>query len=241
MKIFKYMLTSLIVLNFYSCGGSKDDVDVKSPTDNDNDMPEETINLSPSIPILIYPDNGLVCIDNQLEFSWEASIDNENDPILYNVQISQDSLFNSILMENTTDQLFSDFTLNKGDTFYWRVISLDANERSEPSLAWKFYTEGDGNINQLPFQPELVSPQLNQLISTDLVTLQWNATDDEESGLKFDIYFGSAQNFSLIAEDVNDNIYEVSLESDVRYFWRIISKDNDEGKTYGPIWSFKRE
>mgnify|MGYP001348173367 CR=1 FL=1 len=82
MKIFKYMLTSLIVLNFYSCGGSKDDVDVKSPTDNDNDMPEETINLSPSIPILIYPDNGLVCIDNQLEFSWEASIDNENDPIL---------------------------------------------------------------------------------------------------------------------------------------------------------------
>ena len=74
-----------------------------------------------------------------------------------------------------------------------------------------------------------------------MVTLQWNATDDEESGLKFDIYFGSAQNFSLIAEDVNDNIYEVSLESDVRYFWRIISKDNDEGKTYGPIWSFKRE
>ncbi len=58
--------------------------------------PPPVVNTAPTVPTLTYPTNNLLCIDNVLNFTWNASTDAEGGVITYEIQVSKDNLFTQI-------------------------------------------------------------------------------------------------------------------------------------------------
>lgn len=226
------------MLTLLGCGGNSDDEIATTPPE---EPPINAINSAPSTPVLVYPSNELLCIDNQLEFSWEASIDDDGDPISYLIQVASDAQFTDITSEATSNDTKTVILLEKGQTFYWRAIASDNQDSSNYSTSWEFYTEGDAIVNQLPFQPELVNPSLNEIVLENSIELSWNGSDADNDDLMYDVYFGTTQNTPLVAEDLQTNSYEISLTPNSLYYWRVVTKDVAGGVTIGPVWSFRTE
>ncbi|MEP2280367.1 MAG: hypothetical protein ABJI11_13100, partial [Maribacter sp.] len=101
-----------------------------------------------------------------------------------------------------------------------------------------FYTEGEPIVNELPNTPELISPNLNEVVLETSTVLTWSAIDLDNDQLTYDIYFGLSANPQIIVENSINMSYEVGLSKNRIYYWRIVAKDEYGGTSLSPIWSF---
>lgn len=228
MKKFIYILSLLV----WSCSGGSGDDDVTSP-------PIET-NVAPTIPTLVYPTNNLLCINNILDFEWNASTDSNNDNITYTIQVSKDNQFNQIDFTANSPSTIHTFTLEKGIAYYWRVKATDSNNASSNySSTFNLYTEGEGVSNHLPFSPELVNPILNAIEQSGSINLEWVGSDTDNDPLTFDVYFGTENPpTTLVSENQNESTLNANTISATNYYWKIVVKDDNGGNTIGQIWNF---
>lgn len=228
-----FLLTLCINILLVSCNNDDDGVD----------PPEPIVNTAPSIPVMIYPTNNLVCIENAINFEWESSTDDEGNVPIYEVQIATDIDFTQGLNSFTTIATSNQITLEKGQLYYWRIRAKDTKDAtSDYSEVFNFYTEGTGVINHIPFAPVLVYPELNSEQTDNSILLKWSAQDADGDSLVYDIYFGN-DNTSLdkIASDISESEYNADLTITGEYFWKIIAKDGNGGRTVGQIWSFTKK
>ena len=225
----KLFLLSIGVVLINSCSSNPDTPEVV-----------EQVNRSPSIPKLSAPETNLFCTKNQLDFKWTASTDPESDPITYIIQIATDSNFSNIYFTTEISSLSVSTDLGKGQNYYWRVRAKDNNENfSSYSEVRNFYTEEEPNSNSLPSVPNLVNPT-EDVVSASQVELVWKATDPDDDVLTFDLYFGTAEIPELLEENLNDSSYLIeNLSSGKTYYWKVVAKDTNGGKTIGQVWSFK--
>ena len=174
----------ILLLAMVSCGGGGSD----DPTPT----PKPSENKAPSVPTLVSPANGLLCISNTVIFNWNGSVDPEGDNITYEIVIAKDSQFANVVKTETSASLTKTYTLDKGNPYYWKVKAIDSkNKSSEYTSQWGFYTEGLSTSNYSPFAPSLISPKLFSIISGTSVLLEWNSTDLDNDPLTFDIYFST--------------------------------------------------
>jgi len=229
-------LIYLLVLSFslWSCGGSGGD-DVTPPD------PEPT-NTKPTNPSNINPVNNLLCTDNSLNFEWNASTDSDGDAITYQLQVATNNLFNENLQTlNNITSTSTQLSLDRGVAYYWRVKAVDSkNASSNYSSVFQFYTEGDGELNHLPFLPEFVSPSLNFIVQEMSTSLSWTASDVDNDPLLFDVYFDTVNPpISKVSENQSELTFEVNnLSTSTNYYWKIVVKDNHGGLTNGQVWNF---
>ena len=229
MKRILYFLILDILIS--SCGGSKGD---------DPPLPE---NKAPSTPILAAPANNLLCITNELDFQWDEAIDPEGDDVSYEIEVAKDRLFSEITHSLNTSSTSQMITLEKGSAYYWRVRAVDSKSaESDYSSIFQLYTEGDGIINHLPFSPALVAPVSNATVQNATTTLEWTASDVDNDPLNFDIYFGTENPpINLESENQSGNSLNVNLNARTDYYWRVVVKDDKNGKTIGQVWTFKTD
>ena len=234
------MKKSLYILVFstivWSCGGGGGD----TPTP----PPPAPVNNAPSVPTLVYPTNNLLCIDNVLDFDWNASSDPDGDSITYQVQVATDSGFTQLIHTVTETGTLRTLSLEKGIAYYWRVKATDSKSLSSNySATNQFYTEGDGISNHLPFTPVLVAPSLNAIETGATATLSWTADDvDTGDSLTFDVYFGTDNPpASTVATDQGATTLDVNLAVSTNYFWKVVVKDGQGGETIGQVWNFKTD
>lgn len=230
MKKSLYILVFLLI----SCGGSSDDSG-EIPSE-----PEE-VNNAPTVPKLVYPSNNLLCIENKIDFLWDESVDPDGDAINYIVEISSDVNFDDIVYTKTSTGVELNYTLEKGQPYYWRVKAVDnVGGESDYTSANSFYTEGEAVSNYLPFSPELVSPQDEGELTVGEITLKWNAEDLDNDDLVFDILFNAGYSaLEVIATDITATEYTVNVNSGNTYFWKVVVKDGKSGYSVGQTWSFK--
>jgi len=225
MKRYIFILIGSIL---FSCSGSDDDGPTPTPT-----------NTAPSVPTKVYPDNGLLCSDNPLDFSWNASTDPDNDSVTYSVQVATNEQFSTDIQTKSSSQTNTTFTLEKGVAYYWRVRAIDSkNKNSDYSTIWKFYTEGEGISNYSPYTPTLISPTLNETIVNVTTILEWSSSDVDNDPLVYDVYFGETNPPTLVEENTSNTTYNVDLETTRTYYWKIVVKDDKGGQTIGQVWSF---
>jgi hypothetical protein len=229
MKMKKFIYISVISFLIISCGGGDDSVNAIE-------------NVAPTTPTLIAPVNNKLCVDNSLNFEWSVSVDSNNDPIIYEIQVAKDNQFVQIVktLKSTTNS--QNIVLEKGVAYYWRVKATDDKFLSRNySEVYKFYTQGEAVINHLPFSPELVQPVLNALLNTTTATLSWNATDvDITDSLSYDIYFGTNNPLtSKVSANQTTKTLEVNLVASTVYYWKVVVKDDKGGETIGQTWMFK--
>ena len=227
MKNILYITVIGIVL--WSCGGGGDE---PPPTPKNN---------APTVPSLVYPSNNLLCIDNVLDFDWNASIDPDGDAITYQVQVATDSQFSQITHTSTISTTNQSISLDKGIAYYWRVKATDSkNLSSNYSATNQFYTEGEGISNHLPFSPVVVSPTLNAIVQQATTTLEWTASDvDTGDVLTFDVYFGTENPPTAIdSGNQSATTLNVDLTASTTYYWKVVVKDGQGAQTIGQVWNF---
>lgn len=231
-------LIYLLVISFSlgSCSGSGGD-DVSSPN------PEPT-NNKPTNPSNLKPINNLLCIDNSVTFEWNASIDSDGDAVTYQLEVAMDNQFseNSQII-NAISSTSTQLILDRGIAYYWRVKAVDTkNASSDYSSVFQFYTEGDGELNHLPFSPALDAPNLYTIVQEMSTTLSWTASDVDNDPLVFDVYFDTVNPpESIISENQSELYLEVDLSVSTNYYWQVIVKDDKGGVSNGQIWNFKTD
>lgn len=227
----KLFLKILIVLLFSSCSSEE--------------TSQGTVeNTAPGKPFLIAPVNNNLCIDNSVNFKWEPVEDLEGDELTYEIQISTDNAFNQIEKTIITPEISSTISLQKGIAYYWRVKAIDERgNSSEFSSIYNFYTEGDEDINRLPFSPSLIRPELNSSTEGSTIALEWNASDvDVEDELSYDVFFGTNNPpITKVSNHQSSTQLDLTIESSKKYYWRVVVYDNNGGETIGQVWNFSTE
>jgi hypothetical protein len=225
------ILASFILI---SCGGSDDDEPTITPPTDANEPP--------SVPVLIAPSDGLLCTDLSLDFSWNSSSDPDGDAISYVIQVATNNSFSENLQTKSISGTSTTFNLLTGKAYYWRVSAKDSkNNSSNYSTTRKFYSEGEGVSNHLPYAATLISPDLDSKLNTNATTLEWSSSDVDNDPLAYDIYFGEVTNPAMVLENSSSTSYEVNLEANTIYYWKIIVKDDAGGEAIGQEWTFSTE
>tara|TARA_R110002096_G_scaffold146733_1_gene305498 strand:+ start:7075 stop:7776 length:702 start_codon:yes stop_codon:yes gene_type:complete len=229
-KIFYILVFSFISVSCSS--GSSDDDGGGNNSDS-----------TPSVPQLVFPSQDQLCIENTLNFAWNASTNEDGSSLLYTFQIATDNQFSNIAVSEVQTSTSKIVTLDKGVAFYWRVKARSSkNIESAYSPVSQFYTEEVPNTNNLPFSPANVAPFVGQNFDgLGTINLQWTASDVDQDPLKFDVYFGKDKNtLTLVSENTENTSLQVTTDTvDTTYYWKVIAKDDKGAQTASPVWGFK--
>ena len=231
MRNFIY-ITALSV-SLWSCGGG-------GGSDTPPPPPE---NKAPTAPTLVYPTDNLLCINNVLDFQWNASTDPDGDAITYQIEVSTNAQFTAFVHNVTATTTLKTLSLEKGIAYYWRAKATDnKSAASSYSATNQFYTEGFGIVNHLPFSPVLTSPALNEVVhgAPKSLAIAWTASDvDTADILTYDVYFGTANPpTEKVAIGQTAKTYSAALAASTTYYWKVVVNDGKGGQTIGQIWSF---
>lgn len=228
----RILISFFIFVLITSCSGEDSPVP-------DKEVPEE--NTAPPTPNLIYPSNNLLCLSAGIVFEWSPVSDPDDDEVSYKFEVAHDRSFTSIVASGNLQAETYSTTLPKGKAYYWRVSSMDDNNNSSLFTSENaFYVEGDPASNYIPFKALQVNPVENSTIQGSKIVLKWQTEDLDQDELYYDIYFGTNSQPSLIAEKHNSNSYEVTLEPNTLYYWRITSSDGISS-SIGDLWKFRTE
>jgi fibronectin type 3 domain-containing protein len=228
-----YIYLIVIISIFLSCSSGGGD-----------DPEPDPVNTAPTVPVQVYPLSNTLCIDNNIVFQWNASEDAEGNPITYRVEVSEENDFSNLAHDVSSSSTSRVLGLDKGKSYYWRVKSSDSKgEESAYSSVSQFLTEGDGVSNHLPFVPELVAPNIDEVINGTSVTLSWTATDVDNDALTYDVYLDTVSNpVAKVSENQSETVFNATnLLSGTTYYFKVVVKDNNGGATIGQVWSFKTQ
>lgn len=103
--------------------------------------------------------------------------------------------------------------------------------------AWEFPSGTSGNLP--PNAPSNPNPANGATVQSTTLTLSWNCTDPNGDPLTYDVYFGTNNNPTLAAQNVQNTSYVVNnLNAGITYYWRIVAKDNQGATNSGNVWNF---
>ncbi|AUP79019.1 hypothetical protein [Flavivirga eckloniae] len=197
-------------------------------------------NSAPTTTQLVYPSVDLLCIDNTIEFSWNAATDPDGDSVRYKISIASDRALTNLVEQRTVTSTSVTITLNKGVAHYWNVIPIDSEgNEAAPTTTQAFYTSGEGVSNYAPFSAALVSPDFDGDVDAGTVSLNWIGGDtNTDDVLTYELYFGEDTDPPLVASDLSSANSDVNVVSGKTYYWKINTSDGSGAKTIGQVWKF---
>ncbi len=102
------------------------------------------------------------------------------------------------------------------------------------------FSLAEGTQNNPPNVPTNPNPE-DGTTDVGLKThLSWVGGDpDDGDRAIYDLYFGTYQNPDLLVTDLQMPHYKPdTLEPDTQYYWKVISRDENQGISEGSVWSF---
>jgi hypothetical protein len=184
----------------------------------------------------ISPENNTVGIGQNITFQWDA----EDLLTHFTLQIATDEGFSSIVVNltNITDRSYAVNHLHDGTNYYWRVRGYNATGPSQWSEVWQFNT--DGEDQQIPDIPNLISPEDSSVSTSESILLEWSLVDKAES---YTAQVSTQSDFSSIiaeADGISATTFEVeNLDIPQTYYWRVRANNSLSGHSgWSEIWKF---
>jgi hypothetical protein len=122
--------------------------------------------------------------------------------------------------------------ITTGGTYYWQVITTDANNVTTKSPVWSF------QVNSKPDVPVLTAPANNATLVSNTAALTWTCTDPQEDDLTFDVYFGKTATPGPVATGLTVLTYSPTLDYNTTYYWKIVAKDPYGGTSTSAVFKF---
>ncbi|NPA45478.1 MAG: hypothetical protein GXO49_08085 [Chlorobi bacterium] len=94
-------------------------------------------------------------------------------------------------------------------------------------------------VNQAPYKPVGIYPKNNSNLNSIPLTLDWTCVDNDSETLTYDLYYDTKTPPDLLASDLDTNSYSnFTAESQGKYYWKIVAKDEQGNQTESDIWTF---
>lgn len=174
---------------------------------------------------LVYPPNNAKKVGTEINFKWNKA----SGAVSYTFQLASDTGFYSVKI-NQTGIVDDHYTNDKGKliedtTYYWRIVSVSADDSKKVSETWQFLAGGPNNVfeiinntdnNYLTLLPNPVSDLLKIQFNRDM-----NITKMEIVGLNGNVYFENNPGMFTIGNqlDLSNNIKNLT---NGKYFIRLI-------------------
>ncbi|MCE1164631.1 MAG: choice-of-anchor D domain-containing protein [Bacteroidetes bacterium] len=198
-----------------------------------------TIVAAPSAPLLISPANNSTGLISPVTFIWTKPLYASG----YVYEISSDSLFNIILITDSTltDSIKTVSALNPLTNYWWRVKAKNIGGQSAYTAGWKFRTMGSPSCVQL-YSPGNYGT--NQPVN---ITFIWYKAadqlfDSEEKKLVSRYWFEISTDSTFAAvlmrdTTLSDTTKVVSgLTNNTLYFWRVKAKNEVGWNSFCYSW-----
>ncbi|HYQ86108.1 MAG TPA: S8 family serine peptidase [Bacteroidota bacterium] len=186
----------------------------------------------PSSPTLLSPGNGTVNQPTSPTLQWNPA----GGATSYRVQLATDSLFASIVLDDSTVAGTSRQAgpLSSNSTYFWRVSAKNSGGTSAYSTVWNFTT----GIAPPP-APTLVSPANGSTNQPTTLTLSWNSSATATS---YRVQVASDSSFTALVLDdstVTTTSRQVSsLSNSTLYYWRVGAKNAGGSSGFSSTWNF---
>jgi hypothetical protein len=212
---------------------------------NDAKDQSETIKLTteestPDGAILVSPENGAIDVPvGEIEFSWMNLQENANPKYQLLIAENSDFIGARVYNSNKTSLKVSDAVKNQNTKYFWKVISIDGNDRveSEPSYFMSY--------NAPPKIPELISPENgSNEVDGKNVELFWRNFDEDSQDLISNVYIMDENGDIIKKEMLNSNgenklILSEPLKSNSTYKWWVGVEDENRAEKISEEYSFK--
>ncbi len=136
----------------------------------------DAANLRPSLPILLFPEDGAENVVSQTELVWRSS-ENDKDEITYDIELRESSSNNILNYNDVKDTTLIIENLAIGKTFFWQVTASDGISESVKSKLSSFSTTG-GESNRF-FYVRIVDGN-NVIFSGDINNLELEDVNSNE-------------------------------------------------------------
>jgi hypothetical protein len=214
-----YFVMLVAVLGFVTIQSCKKD-EVVVPKEYQAAMPEAPV---PAVDGIV-PFTGT---GQAINLEWTASATNA---IKWDVYFGDTETPDQVATGLSTNAYTAHVT--KGGTYYWQVVTTDANKVESDSPVWSF------QVNSNPAAPALTAPANNATAVSNAASLTWTATDPEDDDLTFDVYFGTTATPAPVKTGVTDLTFTPTLAPSTTYYWKIVAKDPFGGSSTSAVYSF---
>ncbi len=191
-----------------------------------------TVVAPPSTPVLVSPGDEAVDLPVVADLVWNPS----PAALTYRLQLSDDSLFSTLLVNDSTltDTSFSTGSLNYLTSYFWRVRASNAGGVSPFSPSRSFTT-----IISPPAVPAQTTPADGSTGLPTTVTVGWNSAMWAQM---YHVQIATDSAFSSMAKEdstlAGTSSVADSLELATSYFWRVRSKNYAFTSAWSPTRVF---
>ncbi len=165
-----------------------------------------------------------------IDLTWNATATNA---ISWNVYFGRSSSPAQVATGVTSNSYTA--TITKGGTYYWQVVTTDANNVETSSPVWSF------DVNSNPAVASGPIPATNATTISRTARLSWIASDPEGDDLTFDVFLGkTAIPATIVATGISDTTFGVRtpLSAATDYYWKVVTYDPFGGVSESPVWKF---
>ena len=172
-----------------------------------------------------------------LTFKWTKAKERFETIQKYQLQISTDSLFASIYVNDSTLTDTSKIVGGLGylTKYFWRVRAQNQTGWGDWSNTWRFTT-----IIEIPTVPLLASPVNNATQQLQPVVLKWKHSQRVE---KYTLEVSESSNFTtlfLVDSTLTDTMRTLpQLQTPKTYYWRVKARNIGGTSDYSTVWNFR--
>lgn len=210
-----------------------------SGDDNENIL-EPTVD--PTVVTLNFPLNNAECHDgtivsetlSEVVFKWTATSDHNS----YTLKLK--NLETAVTKNYSTNSDEISVNILRATPYSWSVISkVSGNPKTVESSVWKFYNAGLPEETHPPFPAEVKMPTMGSSVNRGEIILQWEGSDVDDDILSYSILLEKEYPPETNIGNSSSNSFEVSIESEGVYYWKIITYDEAGNNSNSQIFQFK--
>jgi hypothetical protein len=166
----------------------------------------EKVQLIITVPSLVQPENNAILTSSNQTFIWTSS----DSGIMYHLQISSDSLFQILLLNDSTlvDTL-KQFSLTVNGIYFWHVRAKLNHVKSQWSETWKFTYASPNRWFLVSLPLHVSDPRTTSLFPTAISdafafnkTTGYTIEDSLENGVGYWLKFGADQTSNISGDSI---------------------------------------
>ncbi|RMH55354.1 MAG: hypothetical protein D6679_11835, partial [Candidatus Hydrogenedentota bacterium] len=187
--------------------------------------------LPPTIPGIVSPTGGTTVIAMPMTFDWNAAADSLSGVAGYRLQVDTSGTFTGPLTVDST-QAVPDTTATLGlDTYFWRVIVVDATGNTTASTTESFVVSAAAET--VPPETFTLTNPVDQTETNEVViAFRWTDAFDSTPPVTYRLIVDTdmAGNY-VVDTTVPDTVEFVTVPANDTYLWRVIAIDNGGNTT----------